>query len=148
MELLLLSNSEMPFRSILRAARTSRSLTEPHAGHTHVRSRNDSPLLMQPHSQVLEEGYHLFKSTENGWVIENMEIMPDHIHIFIKATPSDSISHIVSQLKGYTSFILRSEFETIRKRLPSLWTRSFYVETIGHISESVIKKYIDDQKKY
>ena len=71
-----------------------------------------------------------------------------HIHIFIKATPSDSISHIVSQLKGYTSFILRNEFEMIRKRLPSLWTRSFYVETIGHISESVIKKYIDDQKKY
>lgn len=59
LELLLLSNSEMPFRSILRAARTSRSLIAPHAGHTHVRSRNDSPLLMQPHSQVLEEGYHL-----------------------------------------------------------------------------------------
>ena len=73
---------------------------------------------------------------------------PDRIHIFIKATPSDSISHIVSQLKGYTSFVLRNEFETIRKRLPSLWTRSFYVETIGHISESVIKKYIDDQKKH
>lgn len=83
-----------------------------------------------------------------GWTIEYMEIMPDHIHIFIKATPSDSISHIVSQLKGYTSFVLRNEFETIRKRLPSLWTRSFYVETIGHISESVIKKYIDDQKKH
>ncbi len=90
----------------------------------------------------------LLKSTENGWTIEYMEIMPDHIHIFIKATPSDSISHIVSQLKGYTSFVLRNEFETIRKRLPSLWTRSFYVETIGHISESVIKKYIDDQKKH
>ena len=59
LELLLLSNSEMPFRSILRAARISRSLMAPHAGHTHVRSRNDSPLLMQPHSQVLEEGYHL-----------------------------------------------------------------------------------------
>lgn len=58
-ELPILSNSEMPFRSILRAARTSRSLTAPHDGHTHVRSRNDRPLLMQPHSQVLEEGYHL-----------------------------------------------------------------------------------------
>lgn len=57
-ELPILSNSEMPFRSILRAARISRSLTAPHAGHTHVRSRNDRPLLMQPHSQVLEEGYH------------------------------------------------------------------------------------------
>ena len=58
-ELPILSNSEMPFRSILRAARISRSLTAPHDGHTHVRSRSDRPLLMQPHSQVLEEGYHL-----------------------------------------------------------------------------------------
>lgn len=153
-------------------ANKSRSFTDPHLGHAHVRSFNDNSLLTCPHSQVLEEGYHiiwcpkyrrkiltgeiesrlrellLLKSTENGWIIENMEIMPDHIHIFIKATPSDSISHIVSQLKGYTSFVLRNEFETIRKRLPSLWTRSFYVETIGHISESVIKKYIDDQKKH
>lgn len=74
--------------------------------------------------------------------------MPDYVHIFIKATPSDSISHIASQLKGYTSFVLRDVFETIRKRLPSLWTRSFYVETVGCISKSVIKKYIDDQKKH
>lgn len=87
------------------------------------------------------------KSNENGWSIENIEIMPDHLHLFIKATPSDSISHIVSQLKGYTSSVLRNEFELLRTRLPTLWTRSFYVETIGHISESVIKKYIDDQKR-
>lgn len=87
------------------------------------------------------------KSNENGWFIENIEIMPDHLHLFIKATPSDSISHIVSQLKGYTSSVLRNEFELLRTRLPTLWTRSFYVETIGHISESVIKKYIDDQKR-
>lgn len=87
------------------------------------------------------------KSNENGWSIENIEIMPDHLHLFIKTTPSDSISHIVSQLKGYTSSVLRNEFELLRTRLPTLWTRSFYVETIGHISESVIKKYIDDQKR-
>lgn len=87
------------------------------------------------------------KSNENGWSIDNIEIMPDHLHLFIKATPSDSISHIVSQLKGYTSSVLRNEFELLRTRLPTLWTRSFYVETIGHISESVIKKYIDDQKR-
>lgn len=87
------------------------------------------------------------KSNENGWSIEDIEIMPDHLHLFIKATPSDSISHIVSQLKGYTSSVLRNEFELLRTRLPTLWTRSFYVETIGHISESVIKKYIDDQKR-
>lgn len=69
------------------------------------------------------------------------------IHLFIKATPSDSIAHIVSQLKGYTSYILRSEFPHLKQRVPTLWTRSYYVETIGHISEKTILKYIEDQKK-
>lgn len=54
-----LSNSEMPFRRIFLEAKRSLSLIEPHPGQTHVRSRNNRPLLMQPHSQVLEEGYHL-----------------------------------------------------------------------------------------
>lgn len=52
--------------------------------------------------QLLEE-----RSRENGWSLEKMEVMPDHVHVFIKATPSDSPAHIVSQLKGYTSFKLR-----------------------------------------
>lgn len=88
----------------------------------------------------------LEKSAENGWAIENMEVMPDHIHIFLKATPSDSIAHIVSQLKGYTSFKLREEFPLLKSKLPSMWTRSYYVETIGHISEQTISKYIEEQK--
>ena len=92
--------------------------------------------------QLLEE-----RSSENGWSLEKMEVMPDHVHVFIKATPSDSPAHIVSQLKGYTSFKLRDEFPHSKKRIPTLWTRSYYVETIGHISESIIIRYIEDQKK-
>lgn len=87
------------------------------------------------------------RSAENGWQLEKMEVMPDYVHIFIKATPSDSPAHIVSQLKGYTSFKLREEFPHLKKRIPTLWTRSYYVETIGHISEKTILKYIEDQKK-
>lgn len=75
-----------------------------------------------------------------------MEVMPDHIHIFIKATPSDSPSLIAAQLKGFTSHCLREEFQSLRSSLPTLWTRSYYVESIGHISEKTIKKYIDEQK--
>lgn len=52
------------------------------------------------------------KATANGWDIPELEIMPDHVHLFVKATPSDSIAHITSQLKGYTSFSLRNEFLT------------------------------------
>ncbi len=72
--------------------------------------------------------------------------MPEHVHLFIKVTPSDSPVFVVSQLKGYTSFMLRKEFEWLKSRLPTLWTRSFYVETVGHISEDTIRKYIEDQK--
>lgn len=67
----------------------------------------------------------MLKSEENMWTIENMEIMPDYIHIFIKSTPSDSISHIVPQLKGYTSFVLRNEFETIRKKITFIVDKIF-----------------------
>lgn len=88
----------------------------------------------------------LEKAQEHGWIIENMEVMPDHVHIFIKATTVDAPVYIVNQLKGYTSFRLRNEFPKLKSRIPTLWTRSYYCETIGHISEKTIKKYIDEQK--
>lgn len=86
------------------------------------------------------------QASKFGWIIESMEVMPDHVHLFIKANPIDPIARIVAQLKGYTSHVLRAEFIHLKSMLPTLWTRSYYVETIGHISEDVIKRYIEDQK--
>lgn len=86
------------------------------------------------------------KAEELSMNIEKMEVMPDHVHLFIKADPTLSPHYIIQQLKGYTSRILRQEFPTLRSKLPTLWTRSYYVESVGHISESVIKRYIEDQK--
>lgn len=88
----------------------------------------------------------LEKSKEHGWTIENIEVMPDHVHIFIKTTPNDSPIFTISQLKGYSSNVLRKEFPKLKSRLPTLWTRSYFVESVGHISEKTIKKYIDEQK--
>ena len=78
--------------------------------------------------------------------IVQMEIMPDHVHLFVKATPVNSPHYIVQQLKGYTSRLLRQEFPSLKSRLPSLWTRSYYCESVGHISEETVLKYIEDQK--
>lgn len=86
------------------------------------------------------------QASKFGWIIESMEVMPDHVHLFIKANPIDPIARIVAQLKGYMSHVLRAEFIHLKSKLPTLWTRSYYVETIGHISEDVIKRYIEDQK--
>jgi putative transposase len=86
------------------------------------------------------------KADEIGVTIENIEVMPDHVHIFVKSTPVNAPHYIVQQFKGYTSFVLRNEFKFLKTRLPTLWTRSYYIESVGHISEETIKKYIDDQK--
>ncbi len=85
------------------------------------------------------------KSEEICVSIENMEIMPNHIHLFIKTVPNAPPHWIVQQLKGYTSRILRKEFRSLRK-MPTLWTRSYYVESVGHISEDAVKRYIEAQK--
>ncbi|MCS2322125.1 IS200/IS605 family transposase [Bacteroides fragilis] len=86
------------------------------------------------------------KAQDLGVTIEKMEVMPDHVHLFVKSTPGIAVQHLVNQLKGYTSTALRKEFPALKRKLPSLWSRSYYCETIGHISEATIVKYIEDQK--
>jgi putative transposase len=86
------------------------------------------------------------KALEHDWSIEKMEVMPDHVHLFIKVHTVDSPMRIVSQLKGYTAFMLRKEFPFLKSKLPCLWTRSYFCESVGHISEDTIKKYIEEQK--
>jgi putative transposase len=86
------------------------------------------------------------KAAELELTMEQAQIMADHVHLFVKAPPTLPPHYIVGQLKGYSSRILRQEFDHLRSRLPSLWTRSYYVETVGHISEQTIQQYIADQK--
>lgn len=86
------------------------------------------------------------KAKDIGVVIESMEVMPDHVHLFVKTTPTNSPHYIVQQLKGYTSRIIRQEQSWIKSKLPTLWTRSYFCESVGHISEATVKKYIEQQK--
>ena len=88
----------------------------------------------------------LQKAQGIGVEIVQMEVMPDHVHLFVKTDPTNSPHFIVNQLKSYTSRELREEFPFLKSRLPSLWTRSYYCESVGHISEEAIRKYIEDQK--
>lgn len=84
---------------------------------------------------------------DHGWTIEKTEVMEDHVHVFLKLPPTVNVAFAVNQLKGASSRILREEFPHLKKRIPSLWTRSYYAESIGDISEDTIKRYIEDQKK-
>jgi putative transposase len=86
------------------------------------------------------------KAEEEGWSIEQMEVMSDHVHVFIKTTPNDAPITVAARLKGYTSCRLREEFKELKSRLPTLWTRSFFVESVGCLSEEAVRKYIENQK--
>lgn len=83
---------------------------------------------------------------EHVWTIHALEVMPDHVHLFIESDPIYSVAEIVSRLKGASSRILRSEFPALRSRLPTLWSRSYYAGTVGAVSDAVVRRYIESQK--
>ena len=78
--------------------------------------------------------------------IKAMEVMPDHVHLFIELDPRVSIDGIIKTFKGRSARILRKEFPNLKSRIPCLWTRSYFCATIGAITEDTIKKYIKEQK--
>jgi putative transposase len=91
---------------------------------------------------------HILYATaqQYGVLIETMEVMPDHVHLFVSSDPTRCVAEIVNRLKGASSRILRGEFPHLKSRLPTLWSRSYYALTVGHVSEATVKKYIENQK--
>ena len=81
----------------------------------------------------------------NADVIE-MEVMPDHVHLLIEVDPQYGINKAVRHIKGVSSHVLRSEFPSLKSRLPTLWTNSYFVSTVGGAPLPAIKQYIENQK--
>ena len=78
--------------------------------------------------------------------IIEMEVMPDHVHLLIEVDPQFGINRAVRHIKGVSSHALRIEFPTLKSRLPTLWTNSYFVSTVGGAPLSVIKEYIENQE--
>jgi putative transposase len=99
--------------------------------------------------EIKKELIKIFKIIEEkiNIKIEVYEIMSDHIHLFVKGNQNITISNIVKYLKGYSSYELRKKFIFLKK-YKSLWTPSYFCETIGNISEDVVKKYIENQNNH
>ena len=74
------------------------------------------------------------------------EIMPDHVHLLVEIDPQYGVHKLVKTLKGKTSRILRGEFHHLTTKLPTLWTNSYFVSTVGGAPMSIIKQYIKNQK--
>ena len=86
------------------------------------------------------------KCEEKGWEILELAIQPDHVHLFLRAWPSDAAADIVQECKGATSRELRKKHKHLQ-RLPSLWTRSYFASTAVNVSSETIQKYIAAQSK-
>lgn len=79
--------------------------------------------------------------------IIEMEIMPDHVHLLLEVDPQFGIHKAVKTIKGRTSRLLRQEYQTLRTKLPTLWTNSYFVSTVGGAPLEIIKQYIEGQKR-
>jgi putative transposase len=75
-----------------------------------------------------------------------MEIMPEHVHLLLEVDPQFGIHKAVKAIKGRTSRVLRSEFRHLTTKIPTLWTNSYLVSTVGGAPLAVIKQYIESQK--
>jgi putative transposase len=82
---------------------------------------------------------------KGAWLIE-LETMPDHVHLLVEVDPQFGVHKLVKAIKGRSSRLLREEFPWLCSRLPSLWTNSYFVATVGGAPLSVIKRYVETQK--
>ncbi|WP_201386643.1 IS200/IS605 family transposase [Ktedonobacter sp. SOSP1-85] len=78
--------------------------------------------------------------------VEELEIIPDHVHLLVSVDPQFGIHRLIKLIKGRSSRVLRQEFPALKRRLPSLWTNSYFVGTTGGALLSLIKQYIEQQK--
>jgi putative transposase len=85
-------------------------------------------------------------AAEHGWTILELAVQPDHIHLFVRCLPTDSPHLIARQIKGQSSRLLRQEFASLRRRLPTLWTRAYFVASAGNVSAATIARYVAAQK--
>lgn len=83
---------------------------------------------------------------EHDATIIELETMPDHVHLLLSVDPQYGIHRLVKQIKGRSSRLLREEFPALRSRLPTLWTNSYFVATVGGAPLEVVKQYVENQR--
>ena len=84
--------------------------------------------------------------TERKVKLLEVEVMPDHVHLLVECDPQFGIHRLVKLIKGRSSRFVRQEFPWLKRRLPTLWTNSYFVSTVGGAPLAIVKQYIENQK--
>jgi putative transposase len=100
------------------------------------------PVLTGPVVRALIEAL----AAERGWTVVELAVQPDHVRLFLRCLPEDAPHRAVRAVKGRTSRVLRQEFPALRRRLPSLWTRSYFCRTAGNVSAAAVRRYVAAQR--
>jgi putative transposase len=82
---------------------------------------------------------------KNAPIVE-LETMPDHVQLLLTCDPQYGIHRLVKTIKGRSSRLLRQEFPSLKSRLPTLWTNSYFVATVGGATSEVTKQYVENQR--
>jgi putative transposase len=85
-------------------------------------------------------------AAERQAIVFEVEVMRDHVHLLVDVDPQFGIHRLVKLMKGRSSRLLRRDFKHCRTRLPTLWTNSYFVSTVGGAPLAIVKKYIESQK--
>ena len=86
------------------------------------------------------------KAKEMKATIRALEILPDHVPMVVESDPTMAPARLAAQFKGFTSHQRREEFPWLKSYLPSLWSRSYYIGSLGAVSETTVKRYIENQR--
>jgi putative transposase len=71
------------------------------------------------------------------------EVMPDHVHVFVRVGPTDAPAELVRPFKGRTARVLRAEYRYLRRFAKVWWSPSYFAASVGHVSESTVRRYIE-----
>jgi putative transposase len=78
-----------------------------------------------------------------GGQIVAKEVMPDHVHLFVRVGPTDALASVVRAFKGRAARVLRAEFPHLRNHAKMLWSPSYFAASVGYVSESRVRRYIE-----
>ena len=78
--------------------------------------------------------------------ILEMEVMPDHVHMYVSIPPKISVSKVIGRIKGKSALMIFDRHPEYREKYNRhFWARGYYCETVGNVNEETIKKYIGEQ---
>ena len=86
-----------------------------------------------------------------GYEIKALEVMPDHIHMFVDCPQTVAPGDIARTLKSISAIEMLKAYPELKQfyaRCGVLWSRGYFISTVGHISETAVKKYIEEQKNH